>query len=46
MTGGGTYTVVDNGDGTKTLMTTGTACVDVSSICSDVAHPITLTPIT
>ena len=45
VTGGGTYTVTDNDDGTKTLLATGNACVDVSSICSDVVHPITLTPI-
>jgi hypothetical protein len=45
VTGGGTYTVTDNDDGTKTLLATGNACVDVSSLCSDVVHPITLTPI-
>ncbi len=44
VTGGGTYTVADNPDGTKTLTATVSSCVDVSGQCRSGVHPILLTP--
>ncbi len=44
VTGGGTYTVTDNPDGTKTLTAKVRSCVDVSGQCRSGVHPILLTP--
>ncbi len=44
LTGTGTYTIVDNGDGTLTMNEQVHACVNVSGSCSDNAHPVILTP--
>ena len=44
VTGSGTYTIVDNGDGTLTMNEQVHACVDVSGACNDNAQPVTLTP--
>ncbi len=44
VTGGGTYTVTDNPDGTKTVVATVSSCVDVSGECRSGVHPILLTP--
>ena len=46
LTGGGTYTIVENDDGTATLTTDTEACVDVSGMCRQSQHSITLTPVT
>ncbi len=45
VTGGGTYTVADDPDGTKTLTATVSSCVDVSGECRSGVHPILLTPV-
>jgi hypothetical protein len=44
VTGTGTYTIVDNGDGTLTMNEQVHACVNVSGVCNDNAQPVTLTP--
>lgn len=44
LSGGGSYTAVENDDGTVTLATATNSCVDVSGICRDSAAVITLTP--
>ena len=46
VTGSGTYTIADNGDGTKTITATVGACVYVSGVCDDSVHTILLTPAT
>lgn len=45
LSGGGTYTITENDDGTATLTSTTEACVDVSGICREAEHTITLTPV-
>jgi len=45
LTGSGSYTVADNGDGTKNIIASVEACVDVSGICNSAVHQILLTPI-
>ena len=45
LTGGGTYTIIENDDGTATLTSSTEACVDVSGICRSSEHVITLTPV-
>jgi hypothetical protein len=44
LNGDGAYTIADNGDGTKTLTQTVSACVDVSGVCNTTTQVITLTP--
>ena len=44
VTGTGTYTIVDNGDGTLTMNEQVHSCVNVSGACNDNAQPVTLTP--
>lgn len=46
LTGSGTYTVADNGDGTKTINASVESCVDISGICNTAEHTILLTPAT
>jgi hypothetical protein len=45
LSGGGTYTIVDNADGSKTMIENLHACVDVSGICRDSVHDVRLTPV-
>ena len=44
VSGSGSYTVTDNGDGTKTVTATVHSCVNVSGQCRNAVHPIVLTP--
>ncbi len=44
VTGGGSYTAVENDDGTVTLSTTTNSCVAAVNVCRDGAAVITLTP--
>ncbi len=46
VTGGGTYSIAENEDGTATLDMSTEACVDVSGICRVSQHTLALTPIT
>jgi hypothetical protein len=44
LTGKGSYSVTENDDGTLTLNQKETSCVDVTNICRDTQHVITLRP--